>query len=211
MESDNSGNPSQPFWAGRRLILLPMGVEPASGGDRIPIWIRPDGAFGTGEHPTTQLCLNALERHLPKGAKVIDIGTGTGILAIAAIKLEAGRVLAVDIEPEAVDSAIKNAAANNVQNQIETRLGSIEVALEDAGDHGPATVVIVNILAGAIERLFSEGLELLVRPGGLLVLSGILQTQTSAVRSCLYRYGFALKAQEKQGEWACLLASRLPI
>jgi ribosomal protein L11 methyltransferase len=211
MESGYSGNTSQPFWIGHLLIILPMGAEPACAGDRIPIWIRSEGIFGTGEHPTTKLCLQALERHLPKGAKVIDIGTGTGILGIAAIKLGAGSVLAVDIESGAVDSAIKNAAANNVQNYIETRLGSIEVALEDAGNHGPAMVVIVNILAGAIERLFSEGLESLVRPGGLLVLSGILQTQTSAVRACLHHYGFALKAQEKQGEWACLLADRLPI
>jgi ribosomal protein L11 methyltransferase len=209
MESDNSGIPAKPFWTGRRLIVLPVGAEPASGGDRIPIWIRPEGAFGTGEHPTTRLCLKALERHLPKGASAIDIGTGTGILAIAAIKLGAGRVLAVDIDPEVVDSAITNAAANDVQDLIETRLGSIEVALEDASNHGPAAVVIVNILAGAIEGLFSEGLELLVRPGGLLVLSGILQTQTSAVRVCARNHGFDLLAQEQEGEWACILARRV--
>jgi ribosomal protein L11 methyltransferase len=211
MESGYSGNTSQPFWIGRRLIILPVGAEPASGGERIPIWIRSDGAFGTGEHPTTKLCLKALERHLPKGANVIDIGTGTGILAIAAIKLEASRVLAVDIEPEAVDSAIKNAAANNVENNIETRLGSIDVALEEARNHGPATVVIVNILAGAIERLFSEGLELLVQPGGNVVLSGILWAQTSAIRACLHSHGFTMMAQEKEGEWACLMARRLPV
>ncbi len=203
-------NAPQPFWAGRRLIILPAGGEPPVGSNRIPIWIDAEGIFGTGQHPTTGLCLQVLERHLSTGAKVIDVGTGTGILAVAAVKLGAGCVCAVDTDPKAMEAAIKNFQLNGVDKQIRIRQGSIEAIPEEAGDRGPASLVIANILAGALEQLFSEGLDGLVQPDGLLVLSGVLLSQTPALRACLQDYGFNLLAQEREEEWVCMLARRIP-
>ena len=138
----------------------------------------------------------------------MDVGTGTGILAVAAVKLGARAVVAVDIERDAVNAAIENFRLNGVEKRIRIRQGSIEAIPEAGGTPEPASLVIVNILAGAIERLFSEGLDALVEPDGLLVLSGVLLAQTPVLRACLEKYGFRLAAQEREDEWVCMLARR---
>ena len=214
MDTDLTNEPRKtnalPLRIGRRFLVVPLDFPPSSDTDLIPLRIDPGGAFGSGTHPTTQLCLRALERHLIPGASVVDLGTGTGILAIAAAKLGASNVLALDIDGESVRVAAQNSAANGVDKQILVRQGSLAELLSAQVDQGPAALVLVNILAGIVESLFQDGLAAAVIPGGLLVLSGILVPQTPGIRACLQWSGFKQLAQERDGEWVCILAERLP-
>jgi ribosomal protein L11 methyltransferase len=200
---------SQPLWVGHRLMVVPMDFESTSKSNLIPLRIDPGEAFGSGTHPTTQLCLMALERRLIPGITVVDIGTGTGILAIAAAKLGANDVLALDIDPEAVHVARENSVANGVDKQIRVKQGSLAEVFIDQADREPASLVIVNILAGIVENLFHDGLATTVRPGGLVILSGLLPTQTPGIRACLQWYGLKQLAQAQQDDWVCILAERL--
>jgi ribosomal protein L11 methyltransferase len=194
---------------GRRLVILPKGAEPALGDGRIPIWIESGGIFGTGGHPTTRLCLKALECLLPTGGMAADIGTGTGILAVAAAKLGAPYVLAVDNDPDAVRAASRNVRLNGAENQVAVRLGSVERVRREVKARGPVSLAVANILADVLEDFFSKGLVAVLQPGGGLVLSGFLAAQTPAIRACLVISGFELLSQEREREWICLLARRL--
>lgn len=199
----------KPIRIGRRLIIVPVWLAAATGvaaaRGEVPILLDPGMAFGTGTHPTTQLCLAAVERHLKPGQAVIDLGTGSGILAIAAAKLGSSRVLAYDIDPEAVRVAGENAALNGVAGHVQVALGSL-AELRAAGARAP--LVLANILARVIVKLFDEGLADLVEPGGLLILSGILDTQAYEVRAALERHGLTLAAQEHLDDWAAIIARR---
>jgi ribosomal protein L11 methyltransferase len=202
--------PTAPIHIGRRLLVVPLdfpGEVPAA---LIAVRLAPSTIFGSGTHPTTQLCLLALERHLPVQVTVVDLGTGNGILAIAAAKLGASKVFACDIDPVAVEVARQNVTANGVDRQVCLQTGSLAEVLADQAERGPADVVLVNILAGVVESLFKAGLVTAVKPGGLLVLSGLLPAQTAIIRARLQMAGCQLLAQEQRGEWVCLLAKRLP-
>ncbi len=195
-----------PIWVGRRLAVTPPHVDATIAPGLIPVRIDAGRAFGAGDHPTTQLCLRALERHSRPGDTVLDLGTGTGILAIAAAKLGAGSVLAVDTDPEAVRVARENSAANGVAGLVRVEQGSLAEARD--GRWGPyeAQVVVANILAGVIVSFFDQGLGHAVAPGGLLIVSGFLQTQTPEVRARLAWCELQTLAQEKMGDWVCLIA-----
>lgn len=123
-------------------------------------------AFGSGEHQTTQLCLAALERHLPAGATVIDVGTGSGILAIAAAKLGARRVLAIDTDPAAVRVARANVRANGVNGRVEVRVASGLTHTRLCAD-----VILANLTASTLPRILT-GVARLLKPGGWFVGSG---------------------------------------
>ncbi|MDW8325108.1 MAG: 50S ribosomal protein L11 methyltransferase [Anaerolineales bacterium] len=195
----------KPFRVGKRLMVIPAWLDPPLAPDDVPIRLDPGMAFGTGTHPTTQLCLCAVERHLKPGQTVIDVGTGSGILAIAAAKLGADRVLACDIDAEAVWVAQENVAANGVADRVRVTKGSLaELRAEGAS----APLVLVNILASVIVRLFEEGLADLVEPGGRIVLSGILEAQAYEVRAALQRHGLTLAAQEHLEDWVALIAEK---
>lgn len=200
----------QPVRIGRRLIIVPAWMDPPLGPDDVPIRLDPGMAFGTGTHPTTQLCLLALERHLPPGVPVLDLGTGSGILAIAAAKLGSGPVLALDIDPEAVRVARENTAANGVAERIRVEEGSLEAVL--AGRYGAewagAPFVVANILARVITNLLEQGLANTVAPGGLLVTSGILDSQAYQVVAALKTAGLSVAAQEKIEDWVAILAKK---
>ena len=157
-----------PLRIGRRLVIAPPGLDLPSDPESIPIRIDAGTAFGSGTHPTTQLCLQALERHLTSEASLLDLGTGTGILAIAAAKLGARPILALDIDSEAVGVARGNVALNQVGDRIHVEQGSLAEAL--AGKFGtvPARFVVANILAGALSDLFEQGLTRALAPGGWL-------------------------------------------
>jgi ribosomal protein L11 methyltransferase len=193
----------QPIRIGNRLIIVPAWLNPPLAPEDVPIRLDPGMAFGTGTHPTTQLCLSAVERHLQPGQSVIDLGTGSGILAIAAAKLGASRVLAYDIDAEAVRVAQENVAANEVAEGVQAAKGSL-VELRAAGARAP--FVLANILATVIVRLFEEGLADLVEPGGLIVLSGILDSQAYEVRAALQMHGLELAAQEHIEDWVAIIA-----
>lgn len=199
-----------PLALGRRLLLVPLAADSVEPADKLLVRLTPSPIFGSGTHPTTQLCLLALERHMPPGATVVDLGTGSGVLAIAAARLGARAVLALDIDPAAVAVAHTNVLANGVQEQVRLQSGSLPEILVDQAEGGPADVVVVNILAHILEDLFRNGLANTVKPGGWLILSGLLPAQTAPIRACLQWYGLKLRAQEQRAEWVCLLAERLP-
>jgi ribosomal protein L11 methyltransferase len=204
----------RPLHVGRRILIVPAWLNPPLAPDDIAIRLDPGMAFGTGTHPTTQLCLEAIERHLQSGAAMIDLGTGSGILAIAAAKLGAGPILAIDIDPEAVRVAGENVLANDVAASpaggVLVGQGSLAEIL--AGHFGPnwrrAPLVVANILAHIIVQLLNAGLADIVAPGGLLVLSGILDTQAYQVIAALRPNGLEVAGQEHIEDWVAIIARK---
>lgn len=182
-----------------------MDVTPEAG--QIVLPIAADGAFGDGAHPTTQLCLATLARHT-RPAALIDLGTGTGILAIAAAKLGAAPILAVELDAVAVAVARANVAFNQVAASVQVEQGSLADVV--AGRFGlvQAPLVVANILAHVLVDFFTQGLADTVTPGGLLILSGILRTQGPEIRARLGWYGLMQVAEERRAEWLCVIARR---
>ncbi len=193
----------KPLTIGERLMVVPAWMDVETGG-RIPIRIEPGMAFGTGVHPTTQLSLQLIERYVTPGASVFDIGSGSAILAIAATKLGAAPVVAVDNDPEALSNAQENAQLNDTQ--IAVGVGSVADVL--AGNYGAnqADVVVANILAPILIRLLDEGLGELVAPGGVLLLSGILAEQEAAMKAALVAKGFQVIEERRIDDWLGLAA-----
>ena len=157
---------------------------------RIAIKIDPGMAFGTGTHPTTQLCLELMEKAILDirelkdenrqsniEYRVIDVGCGSGILSIAAIKLGATKALGVDIDEESIKNSRENADANGVGDELILGVGSVHEILENKFPFNKAPLVVANILAPIIIRLFDAGLADLIEADGVIVLSGILQEQ----------------------------------
>ncbi|HNX70888.1 50S ribosomal protein L11 methyltransferase [Rivihabitans pingtungensis] len=175
-----------------RLWITPTWHE-APNPDAINLQLDPGLAFGTGSHPTTRLCLQWLDRELQAGESVLDYGCGSGILAIAALKLGAGRALGVDIDPQAVQSSRDNAAQNAVQADfyLPGELPDVET-----------DVVVANILANPL-RMLGALLTRHVRVGGRIVLSGILQEQAEEIRT-LYQQWFEMDAPVFDDGWTCL-------
>lgn len=195
----------QPMRIGRRLLIRPLwiDIEPAHG--EIEIALDPGMAFGTGTHPTTQLCLEALERQIEPAQYVLDLGSGSGILAIAAAKLGARQVLALDIDPIAVAATAENASANGVGAKIIAQCGSLESVL---GGARRFDLVLVNILARVILQLTEQGLGEIVRPGGAAIFSGIIDTQQDEVEAALRRAGLQPHTRHQQGDWMLIEAKR---
>jgi ribosomal protein L11 methyltransferase len=159
-----------PTQIGERLWIVPS-WHAVPDGDAIVVRLDPGVAFGTGTHPTTQLCLAWLAEHLPRGASVLDYGCGSGILAIAAAKLGAGSVTGVDIDPQAVEAARTNAAGNDVVARYTDPAGL---------GSGVFDVVVANILSNPL-KLLAPALLARVAPGGALLLSGVLARQADEV------------------------------
>jgi len=171
---------------GQRIVIKPPWQEYKPQPDEITIELDPGMAFGTGLHPTTRMCLQVLEEHLEPGAKVLDLGTGSGILAIAAAKLGAGSVLALDNDPVAVRAAQANVQSNGVQNLVTVEPGSLDKATEEF------ELVLVNILARVIVELAGQGLVDRVRPTGLLIAAGIIEEQEAEVTAVLMEHGLEI-------------------
>jgi ribosomal protein L11 methyltransferase len=194
----------QPIAVGKRLIIVPAWLE-SPDKDRIPIKIDPGMAFGTGTHPTTQLCLELLEATAPKGGQVIDIGCGSGILSIAALKLGAGFALGVDIDEASVKASRENADANGIPaDRFEVGKGSVAEILSGKYQIGNAPLVLANILAPIIIRLFDMDLGMLLTPGGSLILSGILVDQAAGVIAAAEAHGLKLVEKHQMGDWVAL-------
>jgi ribosomal protein L11 methyltransferase len=205
----------KPVRVGKRLMIIPPWHNPPLQPDDIPILLDPGMAFGTGTHPTTQLCLAAIEKHLkpgapipPGGCSIIDVGTGSGILAIAAAKLGAGSILAVDIDADSVRVARENTAANGVAEKIRVEQGSLTQVLANQFGVTSALLVVANILARVIVELLGQGLAQIVAPGGLLVVSGILDTQAFEVNAALKAQGLTRLAQEHIEDWVAIISRR---
>lgn len=194
----------KPIPVGRLLLILPAWIPPAPDEKRIPVKIDPSMAFGTGTHPTTQLCMELLEDTVRPGAPVIDVGCGSGILSIAALKLGAGHALGVDIDQAAVLSTRENAAANGVLERMETGLGSVDEIRAGKFSLRSAPLVLANILAPVIIRLYAAGLADLVEPGGAQVLSGILDSQAADVIAAAEAHGLRFVEQRAINDWVVI-------
>ena len=171
-----------PVRIGRRLLIRPLWTQVELQPDDVEIALDPGMAFGTGTHPTTQLCLEALEDLIVPGANVLDLGCGSGILAIAAAKLGAQHVLALDIDTVAVEAALLNAEQNGAAEKITVQEGSLESLVTSARRFD---LIVVNILARIIIEMCSQHLGEVVRPGGLAIFSGIIEEQANDVEAAL--------------------------
>lgn len=198
----------QPIKVGERLLVQPAWL-PIEDSRRIPILMDPGMAFGTGTHPTTQLCLLALEQYLQPGQRVVDLGCGSGILSIAAAKLGASQVLALDIDPIAVDYAKENVEQNGLSGEIEVVQGSLaylqrDVDLVNTG----IDILIANILTKILLQLLQEGLVNTLRPEGLLVLSGILDHQVEEILQAAEDSDLEYLATGVMQDWRSLILKR---
>ncbi len=196
----------QPIIIGQKLLILPSWLEqPHEYKNRINIKIDPSMAFGTGTHPTTQMCMGLLEEYCQPDIDVIDVGCGSGILSVTAVKLGAKKVLGVDLDNASVVAAKNNAELNDVSNQIEIGLGSVKEINHGSFSIKNAEVVIANILAPIIVRLFGDELSHLVKDNGYLILSGILDLQSEEVERKATEEGFTFVKKVMINDWVGLV------
>ena len=198
----------KPFRAGG-FYIVPTWEEPGNAGDdEIVLRIDPGLAFGTGMHETTQLCLAALKKHVKAGNEILDVGTGSGILQIAAKKLGASRCVGTDLDLCTVESLADNKRANGIEDAdctlIIGDLISDEAIRQEAG-YERYDIVVANILAGVLVNLTPQVVPAL-KPGGLYITSGILDGQEQSVIDACSASGLKLLEITRMGEWACVTA-----
>jgi ribosomal protein L11 methyltransferase len=190
---------------GRRLVIRPTWRRHRRAPGDVVIALDPGMAFGTGLHPTTRLCLAALEalddRRAIDGSRVLDVGCGSGILAIAAVRLGAADALGVDTDPIAIESTAANARRNRLARRVRTGLGSLPTG------EPPFDVVLANLIAGLLVRLAS-GLRDELRPGGTVVASGIFVDREDEVRAAFAGAGLDVDERTAEGDWVALTAVR---
>lgn len=210
----------KPILIGQRLLILPAWLESPEP-KRIPIKIDPGMAFGTGTHPTTQLCLELMETSFERKKKkedgddsslfplsCIDVGCGSGILSIAAIKLGATKVLGVDIDVESVKNSRENADTNEVGGELVLGQGSVTEVLAGQFPIKSAPLVVANILGPILIRLFDAGLADLIEPNGEIILSGILDHQAESVIGAGQAKGLKRGEIRQMGDWVAISMSR---
>lgn len=188
-----------------RLVIKPTWEPYEASATDIVISLDPGMAFGTGTHETTALCLRTIEQVLRPGDRVIDIGTGSGILAIAAAKLGAQHVLAIDVDPVAVASAQENVALNALEGQITVREGDL---LHAADVTDGVQLVIANILAEIIVTFVSDVHDVLA-DGGTYIASGIIKKKEADVIASLEKAGFTIERSFYENDWVALVARKL--
>jgi ribosomal protein L11 methyltransferase len=194
----------KPVPIGEHLIIVPVWLD-APDDTRIPVRIDPGMAFGTGTHPTTQLCLEILENYTHPGDDILDIGCGSGILSIAALKLGAARACGVDVEPNAIPAAQENAATNGVAQYFEVALGSVDEIRSGIFKYKQAKLVLANILAPTLKQLLEAGMGDLIAPSGVLILSGILEDQVDEMNVKLDECDLHIIEQRQIDDWVALV------
>ena len=194
----------QPDPVGNGLLILPAWLEvPTEHSERLVIRMDPGSAFGTGSHPTTRLCLEALEQAPPMEALVADLGCGSGVLGLAALGLGATAVVAADTDSLAVRATGDNRELNGRSgDQLKVSLGSVEV-LQELLEGRRADLLLCNILAPVIEAL-APGFDALVAPDGRALLSGLLVDQAPRLEQVLEDLGWRVTARGSQGRWGLL-------
>ena len=219
---------------GERIVVVPSWREFTPGPADIVLTLDPGMAFGTGQHETTRMCLEALERRVTDGARVLDVGCGSGILSIAAAKLGARQVVALDIDPNCVRITRENASANGVAEIVYAVEGSLgadgdsdrhvdtearRAADASAGDdarsappapRGPLAgfdIVVANIIARVIIELAAPIVAALA-PGGRLIASGIIAAREDELATALRAAGLRVESSRTMGEWRCIEAVR---
>lgn len=196
-----------PIPIGKKLLILPAWIEQEDM-SRVAVKIDPSMAFGTGTHPSTQLCLELVEDYTQPGKPVIDIGCGSGILSIAAIKMGASHALGVDIDAASIKATNENSQANAVDPFIETGLGSVAEIKNGSFRIKYAPVVLANILAPILIRLFDAGMADLISPGGVIILAGILAEQGESVRQAAEEKGLVFVEERHSGDWVALVMKK---
>ncbi len=207
---------------GQRTLVVPSWLSHDAAPDEVVLHLDPGMAFGTGLHPTTQLCIRLLEQHTQPGMRVLDLGTGSGILAIAAARYGAAAVLALDNDPVAVRVAHENIAYNGVTGQVQVALGSLGVGVTlrhwQGGDvpaeqlvrpadtviQPPYNLIVANIIADILIKLAPD-LAAALAPDGMLICSGIIHERTDEVALALAAAGLHLREHHREGEWVALL------
>ncbi len=186
---------------GQHLVIVPAWISHSPKPREVIVKVDPGMAFGTGQHATTRLCLEAIEERLKPGQRALDVGTGSGILAIASIRLGASRVIALDTDAVALDSARRNA----LLNRTKSRIIFCEGALEDLSHrHGKFHLVVANILAVTILSIIPQLRQYLLA-GGTFIASGILEEQVQAVKAAFKKEGFRLLTHLRYEGWAALV------
>jgi len=198
----------QPLTIGRRLVIKPSWSEFEARPEHLVIELDPGQAFGTGLHPSTQLCLLGLEEYLTPGHSVLDLVTGSGILAIAAAKLGAEHVDAMDVEPAAVKAAVENVRANNVDPAVSVFFATLTPFRSASGPdpevyrQGGHDLVLANIIAEVIAGMATELVEL-TRPGGVIITSGIILEREHVVLDAFANRAVVIM-RSQDGDWVSL-------
>lgn len=191
---------------GKHIVIVPSWLVYTTQPEDVLLHMDPGMAFGTGLHPTTQLCLRLLEIHMHPGLSVLDLGTGSGILAIAAVRLGANHVAALDIDGVAVEVAQKNAQNNGVSHKVHIEQGSLnQMTRQPVYD-----LIVANIIAGVLIELALAMAQVLAR-GGILISSGILLEREDEVALALAAAGLQQHERHQEGEWVAFVhAKELP-
>ncbi len=218
----------RPLSVGEKLIIVPAWMD-SPDETRIPIKIDPGMAFGTGTHPTTQLALALMEdvieemRELSIGHResgnpsttpnsqltMIDVGCGSGILSIGALKLGVDRALGVDVDAASVESSRENADVNGIGDEFVIGQGSVAEVLAGNFEFKSAPLVVANILAPVLIRLMEAGMGTLVAPAGRLILSGILEEKEAAIRATAEKHQLEILERRQMGDWVAFVLKRI--
>ena len=185
-----------------RIVVKPEWEEYSPQEGEIVIEIDPGMAFGTGTHETTSMCINQIEKNLKAGDMVIDIGSGSGILSMAAVLLGAEKATGVDLDPVAVRVALENVELNNLQDKIEILHGNLTDVIREKAD-----IVVANIMADIILILLEDVREF-IKDDGLFISSGIIQEKRAAVEARLLEKNFSIVEVETKGEWCAITAQK---
>ena len=192
-----------PVKISERFTIVPTWeeYEPVSS-DELIIELDPGMAFGTGTHPTTVLCIQALEKMVKKGDKIVDVGTGSGVLSIAAALLGASHIEALDLDEVAVRSAIENVELNKVQHLINVSQNNLLDGITEQQD-----LVVANILAEVIMS-FTDDVATALKPGGIFISSGIISQKKDDVKDALIESGFEIMETMLMEDWVAFIATK---
>ncbi|MEK4284653.1 MULTISPECIES: 50S ribosomal protein L11 methyltransferase [Ureibacillus] len=192
-----------PIKVSERFTIVPTWEDyQPKNSDEIIIELDPGMAFGTGTHPTTVMCLQALEKTVKAGDVVIDVGTGSGVLSIASALLGANKVHALDLDPVAVKSAQENVQLNHVEKIVEVEQGNLLEKVQTEAD-----VVVANILAEVI-MTFTDDAYSIIKPGGFFITSGIIGAKKEVVKSALEKSGFIIEEVLMLEDWVSIIAKK---